>query len=252
MLRSGGDNRGAIFKEIPIASNAVEERSTARAFASHQQRLRKISHQNVRPHNVGNGWSWNKPEYLHLTQNVKGAQMRSERYGAIARENQMLLQKIALMEQHATLSKTKLAPESVRVPARGRLLSAPEHAMACPNPRRASASRPLLPRWPAMPALLSTATCRTFDFRSALSGDPTEGTWEFRPGVRLNRFQVPVIDHAISLSPKTLGVGSNRGARRRELERITRENHSLVQRIQTCLPSEHSRLDVLRRHAAQR
>ena len=103
-----------------------------------------------------------------------------------------------------------------------------------------------------MPALLSTATCQIFDFRSALSGDPTEGTWEFRPGVRLNRFQVPVIDHAISLSPKTLGVGSNRGARRRELERITRENHSLVQRIQTCLPSEHSRLDVLRRHAAQR
>ena len=105
MLRSGGDNRGAIFKEIPIASNAVEERRTARAFASHQQRLRKISHQNVRPHNVGNGWSWNKPEYLHLTQNVKGAQMRSERYGAIARENQMLLQKIALMEQRASLSK---------------------------------------------------------------------------------------------------------------------------------------------------
>ena len=69
--------------------------------------------------------------------------------------------------------------------------------------------------------------------------------------MRLNRFQVPVIDHAISLSPKTLGVGSNRGARRRELERITRENHSLVQRIQTCLPSERTRVDGLRRHAAQ-
>ena len=200
MLRSGGDNRGAIFKEIPIASNTVEERSTARAFASHQQRLRKISHQNVRPHNVGNGWSWNKPEYLHLTQNVKGAQMRSERYGAIARENQMLLQKIALMEQRASLFKTKLAPTSVRVAARGRQLSAPEHAMACPDPRRASASRPLLPRWPAMPALLINGHLPDFlDFRSALSGDPTEGTWEFRPGVRLNRFQVPVIDHAISL-----------------------------------------------------
>ena len=69
--------------------------------------------------------------------------------------------------------------------------------------------------------------------------------------MRLNRFQVPVIDHAISLSPKTLGVGSNRGARRRELERITWENHSLVQRIQTCLPSELTRVDGLRRHAAQ-
>ena len=60
-----------------------------------------------------------------------------------------------------------------------------------------------------------------------------------------------MIDHAISLSPKTPGVGSNRGARRRELERITRENHSLVQRIQTCLPSERTRVDGLRRHAAQ-
>lgn len=105
MFKSGGDNRGAIFKEIPIANYAVHERTTARAFEGHQQRLRKISHQNVRPHNVGNGWSRNKPEYLHLTQNVKGAQMQSERYGTISRENQMLLQKIALMEQRAGLSK---------------------------------------------------------------------------------------------------------------------------------------------------
>ena len=180
MFKSGGDNRGAIFKEIPIANNAVHDRTTARAFEGHQQRLRKISYQNVRPHNVGNGWAKNKPEYLHLTQNVKGAQMQSERYGTISRENQMLLQKIALMEQRATLSKLVRVRVRARVrvrvrvrvsnPIHGtarhpcrdqagagfgqlalrRLLSAPEHASGCPKLRPASANRPLVPRWPAI------------------------------------------------------------------------------------------------------
>ena len=31
--------------------------------------------------------------------------------------------------------------------------------------------------------------------------DPTEGTWEFQPGVRLNKNQMPVIDHAVSHDP---------------------------------------------------
>ncbi|KAL3898041.1 MAG: hypothetical protein SGPRY_012923 [Prymnesium sp.] len=69
--------------------------------------------------------------------------------------------------------------------------------------------------------------------------DPTDGTWEFRPGVRLNRFQVPVTDHGISISPKSPQFGTamtkeslNRSARRRELERITRENRGIVERIE--------------------
>ena len=69
--------------------------------------------------------------------------------------------------------------------------------------------------------------------------DPTEGTWEFSPGVRLNRFQVPVVDHGISLQPRMPQRGAarepeslNSGARRRELERITNENRGIVHRIQ--------------------
>eukprot|EP00966_Prymnesium_polylepis_P059617 1382415-Prymnesium_polylepis.1 len=85
--------------------------------------------------------------------------------------------------------------------------------------------------------------------------DPTEGTWEFSPGVRLNRFQVPVTDHGISHSPARPQFGQaqikdslNGGFRRRELERITSENRGIVSRIQsqvTAYPneewSEHSR-----------
>ena len=138
MFKSGGDNRGAIFKEIPIANYAVHERTTARAFEGHQQRLRKISHQNVRPHNVGNGWSRNKPEYLHLTQNVKGAQMQSERYGTISRENQMLLQKIALMEQRAGLSNPswhRLRPACRLSGGCSQRQSTPRAAPTCGQPR---------------------------------------------------------------------------------------------------------------------
>jgi hypothetical protein len=72
-----------------------------------------------------------------------------------------------------------------------------------------------------------------------VSGDPTEGTWEFSPGVRLNRFQMPLIDHGISHRPTmpqrgaaTLAESLNCGARRRELERITRENRGIVARLQ--------------------
>lgn len=71
--------------------------------------------------------------------------------------------------------------------------------------------------------------------------DPTEGTLEFRPGVRLNRFQVPVIDHGISMTPKMRGAARpseslNWGVRRRELERITHENRGIVHRIQERKP----------------
>ena len=164
-----------------MLKETLDDRSTARAFEGHQQRLHTISHQNPRPNNT-NSWLRNKPAYLHLTQNAKGAQLQGERQGAIGRENLVLLRKIALTEA---------------------------------------------------------------------SMDPTVGTWEFSPGVRLNRFQVPVIDHVLSVSPKTPQRGSNRGARRRELESITRENFRIVQRIQQCTPSERIRLDALRRHAAQ-
>ncbi|KAL1518557.1 hypothetical protein AB1Y20_002846 [Prymnesium parvum] len=69
--------------------------------------------------------------------------------------------------------------------------------------------------------------------------DPTEGTWQFSPGVRLNRFQVPVTDHGISLSPMRPQFGQaqikeslNSTSRRRELERIMRENRGIVERIE--------------------
>jgi len=68
--------------------------------------------------------------------------------------------------------------------------------------------------------------------------DPTEGTWEFGSGVRLNRFQYPVIDHGISHQPFYPQFGAARepeslnwGSRRRELERITNENRGIVHRI---------------------
>ena len=47
-------------------------------------------------------------------------------------------------------------------------------------------------------------------FNPASVIDPTEGTWEFSPGVRLNRFQVPVIDHGISTSPQMPQRGAAR------------------------------------------
>lgn len=69
--------------------------------------------------------------------------------------------------------------------------------------------------------------------------DPTEGTWEFQPGVRLNKHQMPVIDHGISHQPTMPQRGAARepesmnwGSRRRELERITQENRGIVYRIQ--------------------
>ena len=69
--------------------------------------------------------------------------------------------------------------------------------------------------------------------------DPCEGTWEFGPGVRLNRFQMPVIDHAVSHQPPLPMRGAakepeslNWGSRLRELERITHENRGIVTRIQ--------------------
>jgi hypothetical protein len=69
--------------------------------------------------------------------------------------------------------------------------------------------------------------------------DPTEGTWEFSPGVRLNKNQLPVIDHGISHQPPMPQRGAakhgeslNVGTRRRELERITQENRGIVSRIQ--------------------
>ena len=75
--------------------------------------------------------------------------------------------------------------------------------------------------------------------RGAIASDPTKGTWEFSPGVRLNRFQMPVIDHGISHEPMMPQRGAarepeslNPGARRRELERITNENRGIVERIQ--------------------
>lgn len=176
-------------KEPPISNHAVHDRATARSLERHHQRLRMIAQQNIRPYNVGDGWSHSKPRYEHLTHNLKRAQLEGERYADISRDNQNLLRKIALMEQSAVL-------------------------------------------------------------------DPTEGTWEFAPGVRLNRFQVPVIDHCISLQPQMRGAAKvpeslNRGARKRELERITRENLGIVQRIQNCPPSEQTRLDALRAHAAK-
>ena len=69
--------------------------------------------------------------------------------------------------------------------------------------------------------------------------DPTEGTQEFQPGVRLTRTQRPVIDHAISHQPQMPQRGAARepislnwSARRRELERINQENRGIVTRIQ--------------------
>ena len=69
--------------------------------------------------------------------------------------------------------------------------------------------------------------------------DPTEGTWEFQPGVRLNKFQMPVIDHAVSHMPQMPQRGAakepeslNWSLRKRELQRITQENQGIVTRIQ--------------------
>jgi hypothetical protein len=78
---------------------------------------------------------------------------------------------------------------------------------------------------------------------------PDAGTMEFAPGVRLNKFQLPVIDHGISVNPSFPQPGQarppeslNREARRREFERITRENRGIVSRIQgrtTYYPNRH-------------
>jgi len=83
--------------------------------------------------------------------------------------------------------------------------------------------------------------------------DPTAGTWEFSPGVRLNRFQMPVIDHGISHQPTMpqrgaakLAESLNLGSRRRELERITHENRGIVSRIQGRA-SQFPRGEILRR-----
>ena len=67
----------------------------------------------------------------------------------------------------------------------------------------------------------------------------TEGTWEFQPGVRLNKNQMPVIDHAVSHQPPMPQRGAakepeslNWSLRKRELQRITQENQGIVTRIQ--------------------
>ena len=68
--------------------------------------------------------------------------------------------------------------------------------------------------------------------------DPTQGTWEFSTGVRLNKFQMPVIDHAMGSSMPQRGAARepwslNLDARRRELERISNDNRGIVERIQS-------------------
>ena len=90
-----------------------------------------------------------------------------------------------------------------------------------------------------MTTLLSSGASSRAGSAASSRRDPTVGTWEFAPGVRLNRNQVPVIDHCVSPDPAMpqrgaarLAESLNGGARRRELERITRENLAIVQRIQ--------------------
>ena len=90
-----------------------------------------------------------------------------------------------------------------------------------------------------MTTLLSSGASSRAGSAASSRRDPTVGTWEFAPGVRLNRNQVPGIDHCVSPDPAMpqrgaarLAESLNGGARRRELERITRENLAIVQRIQ--------------------
>ena len=50
-----------------------------------------------------------------------------------------------------------------------------------------------------MTTLLSSGASSRAGSAASSRRDPTVGTWEFAPGVRLNRNQVPVIDHAKSM-----------------------------------------------------
>ena len=200
-------------QELPTCNRTISLLNLQRRHEAHQQRLRDIAGGGRRAA-LGNRWREgphkSKPEYRHLRQNLKRAQMQSERYDTIEHENRLLLSKMSAL----------MAPGS-----------------------------------------------------SVL--DPTAGTWEFQPGVRLNRNQMPVIvrgraasphssaapctatsrspirraaltlalappqDHGISTAPTMPQKGAarepeslNLGARRRELERITHENRGIVQRIQ--------------------
>ena len=65
-------------KEPPISNHAVHDRATARSLERHHQRLRTIAQQNIRPYNVGDGWSHSKPRYEHLTHNLKFLGLRNQ------------------------------------------------------------------------------------------------------------------------------------------------------------------------------
>lgn len=159
--------------ELPVSNRTIHNLDLYNKQRMHRQRLYEIAVSGKRRADLGNSWQKSRPTYPHLRENLKRAQLQSERFDAIERENHILLQKMSsLMVGGSVL-------------------------------------------------------------------DPTEGTWEFRPGVRLNKFQMPVIDHGISHQPQMPQRGAakepeslNWGARRRELERITQENQGIVHRIQ--------------------
>lgn len=160
--------------EPPVMNRLARELAVQRQQRVHQQHLREIAEGGRRRGFVGHEWTRSKPAYRHLMQNRKKAQLESDRYGVIERENRILLDKMLALTLGA-------------------------------------------------PTL-----------------DPTEGTTEFKPGVRLTKTQRPVIDHAISHQPQMPQRGAAReplslnwGARKRELERITQENHGIVTRLQS-------------------
>ncbi len=156
--------------EPPTANRRVTDRLLQRKQILHQQRLAQIATRPPERTTVGNVWlNGSRPEYSHLKHNLKGEQLRAERFAMVERENQLLLHKMTAMVVGTT--------------------------------------------------------------------DPTEGTWEFAPGVRLNRHQLPVTDHGISHMPQRGAaresvVSLNTGARRRELQRITHENRGIMARLQ--------------------
>lgn len=72
--------------------------------------------------------------------------------------------------------------------------------------------------------------------------NPTHGSREWGGGVRLDRHQVPIMDHLVPEKTTTFGAaveaGSlNLGMRERQQTEIVSANHKLVKRIQMCKPT---------------
>lgn len=72
--------------------------------------------------------------------------------------------------------------------------------------------------------------------------NPTNGTREWGGGNRLDKHQVPVIDHCVPSKTTTFGAAMeasslNIGLRERQQNEIVLANHKLVRRIQMCKPT---------------